>query len=60
MEKVAELKLKLTRPAKKQGGDRYECGKKGEPDITILINLHRISRPLGNEVLKELTITVSH
>ena len=51
-----ELKFKLTRPAKKNGGDRYEHGTEGSNDFMVIYVPQFISRENG-EVRKELTIT---
>jgi len=41
----AKLKFKLTRPAKKSGGDRYEYGVKGDKDFMTVYLPQWISRP---------------
>ena len=53
-----KLKFKLTRPALKQGGDRYEYGKKGEKDFMVLYFPQTISRK-GGEIKKELEVTIT-
>lgn len=49
-----KLKFKLTRPAKKEGGDRYEYGKKGDAEFMALYFPQSISRKDG--VVKETLI----
>ncbi len=49
--------LKLTRPAKKSGGDRYEGELEGSP-ITFYVP-QSISRPDDKEPRKEVTLTLS-
>ena len=53
-----KLKFKLTRPARKQGGDRYECGKKGDPNFMVLYFPQSISRK-GGEIKKELEVSIT-
>ena len=53
-----KLKFKLTRPARRSGGDRYEYGKKGDSDSMVLYFPQTISRE-GGEPRKELTVTIS-
>ena len=55
---MEKLKFVLTRPAKKQGGDRYEHGKKGDLDFMVFYFPQFISRK-GGEIKKELEVTVS-
>lgn len=45
MSKVYEFKL--TRPARSQGGDRYEYGRKGDKDFMVFYFPQEISRPNG-------------
>ena len=49
--------FKLVRPAKSQGGDRYEHGVKGDVDWMVHYIPQSISRK-GGEIKKELTITI--
>ena len=57
MEK-AEFKFKLVRPANKQGGDRYESGKKGNLEWMVFYIPQFVSRK-GGEIKKELVITIT-
>ena len=53
-----KLKFKLTRPAKKLGGDLYEYKKKGDAEFMALYFPQTISRKDG--VIREsLTLTIS-
>ena len=55
-----KLKFKLTRPAKKDGGDRYEHGMKGEKEFMALYFPQSISRKhIGGEIRESLTVTIS-
>lgn len=54
----AEFKFKLVRPAKNLGGDRYECGKKGDPEWMVFYIPQFVSRKEG-EIKKELLITIT-
>ena len=58
MEVIAEIKLKLVRPALKQGGDRYERGKKGDAEWMVIYFPQFISRASGS-IKKELMITIT-
>lgn len=51
------LKMKLTKPANKNGGDRYEAKLPDGSDLVIYFP-QVISRTLGAPI-KELTITIS-
>lgn len=53
---MTELIFTLTRPAKKNGGDRYEHGVEGNPDFMVIYIPQRISRK-GGEAKKEFTVT---
>jgi len=53
-----KLKFKLTRPAKKSGGDRYEYGVKGNRDFMTFYVPQEISRPEGTP-LKSITLTIT-
>ena len=53
-----KLKFKLTRPARKLGGDRYEYGKKGDKDFMVLYFPQSISRK-GGVIRESLTLTIS-
>ena len=53
-----KLKFKLTRPAKKNGGDRYELGVKGDKDFMVIYFPQTISRK-GGEIKKELVINIT-
>jgi len=55
---TTEFKFKLTRPAKKLGGDRYEYGKKGDAEWMVIYFPQFISRK-GGEIKKELVVTVT-
>lgn len=55
---MPEYKFKLTRPAKSQGGDRYEYGAKGDKDYMVFYIPQSISRD-GSSVKDELTIAIS-
>jgi len=44
---MTRLTFKLTRPAKKSGGDRYETLIEGEKKPMVLYIPQRISRPEG-------------
>ena len=52
------LEFKLVREAKKDGGDRYEYGTKGNPDWTAFYVPQMFSRPKGT-VKGRLYITIS-
>ena len=43
----AEFKFKLVRPARNLGGDRYECGKKGDPEWMVFYIPQFVSRKGG-------------
>ena len=52
------LKFDLTRPARSSGGDRYECGRKGDEEwMTVYVPQH-ISRPSDGRPVETLTITI--
>jgi hypothetical protein len=51
------MKFDLVRPAKSSGGDRYECGRKGDPEWMTIYVPQLISRPSGTPV-KELEVTI--
>jgi hypothetical protein len=51
------LQFKLTRPAKKGGGDRYESLIEGEAKPMVLYFPQRISRPEGAPS-QTLTVTI--
>lgn len=53
-----EFKLKLVRPARKLGGDRYECGKKGDVDFMVFYIPQFISR-VEDKVREELLMTLT-
>lgn len=54
---MTSYEFKLTRPAKSQGGDRYEHGKKGDEIWMVFYIPQSISRK-GGELKKTLTITI--
>lgn len=47
-----KLEMKLTRPAKSRGGDRYECQLVGEDRPLVIYFPQFISRPKGVPVGK--------
>jgi hypothetical protein len=52
------MKFDLVRPARSSGGDRYECGRKGDPEwMTIYVPQH-ISRPNGGQPVGMLEVTI--
>lgn len=51
------FEFKLTRPARKAGGDRYEYKEKGHPDFMVLYFPQSISRPDGVP-LNTLKVTI--
>jgi hypothetical protein len=53
-----DLIFKLTRPAKSQGGDRYEYGKKGDDDFMTVYVPQSMSRKDGNP-FGELSIKIT-
>ena len=55
---MTKLKFVLTRPARKSGGDRYECGKKGDQDFMVIYIPQYISRK-GGEIKKELEVVIT-
>ena len=54
----AEFKFHLVRPTKNLGGDRYECGKKGDPEWMVFYIPQFVSCKDG-VVRKELAITIT-
>jgi len=48
---VTKLTFKLTRPAKKSGGDRYEAKVEGEDNLMVVYVPQSISRAIGQSVL---------
>lgn len=55
MAKETVLEMKLDKPAKKQGGDRYACNHEGD-EITFYLP-QSISRPGGTQ-LQTVTVTI--
>lgn len=51
------LKFKLTRPAKSNGGDRYEHGKKGDDDFMTVYFPQSISRD-NNSTIDAFDVTI--
>jgi len=56
MKKV--LEFKLTRPAKKSGGDRYESGTENTPDHMVIYVPQKHSR-IMNEPCPKLRVTIT-
>ena len=54
---MTKLQFKLVRPAKKQGGDRYEHGIKGDADFMVIYLPQSISRTESG-IKRGLTITI--
>ena len=52
-----KYKFNLTRPAKSNGGDRYEHSVKGKDDHMVFYVPQTISRK-GGDIAKILTITI--
>ena len=52
-----KLEFKLTRPAKSNGGDRYEHGKKGDDQYMVIYLPQSISRE-GGKIRDEVNITI--
>lgn len=62
------MQFRLVRIAKSNGGDRYECGVKGDPEYMVIYIPQYISRQgaegehlgehLDGSIRKELTITI--
>ncbi|KKK57524.1 hypothetical protein LCGC14_3053620 [marine sediment metagenome] len=48
---MTKLTFKLTRPAKKSGGDRYEAKVEGEDNLMVVYVPQSISRAIGQSVL---------
>ena len=57
-ETVTRLEFFLTRPARKQGGDRYEADFEGEPKPITFYFPQGISRPDGRTPLPSLVVSV--
>ena len=54
---MTTLKFKLTRPAQKGGGDRYEHGEKDDKDFMVIYLPQRISRA-GDVPKLEVAISI--
>jgi len=53
-----KIKMKLVKPARKSGGDKYEGAIPTTGDTLTIYFPQSISRPKGSEPIKELEITV--
>lgn len=53
---MTTIKLKLTKPAKKSGGDRYECTHDGE---TIVFYFPQTISRENDKPVDTLTVTIS-
>jgi len=51
------LSFRLTRPARSSGGDRYECGQKGDELWMVIYVPQSISRE-GGTVKQTLQVTI--